>query len=261
MARGRSSGGNARNSHPRIKVGYTDLDSRTDGTCSAKLTAEVSGGYGDEQVQFFIDLTPVGTEISVDEFGHAQTLATGFSSMNHVVKAALVTDSGRIISATSRSIEVPREAKSTKVDKLIVAAGGSGGVYTIKVVVKSETSQLIKGVLVEIFDDSNGGSLLVSTATNEHGTIPHTKVVVKGDVGRYRVVAAGIVHELRFYGGSSVRCYLPLVASSIKDSRIERGSIWSPLINFWHGLCDAEAAVSKEEERIRTRNAYSAREN
>ncbi len=163
----------------RLKVGYTDLQKCADGMYRAKLTAEISGGRGDEQVQFWIDLDPIGAEISVDEFGHAQTHASGLSGNSHRLKAALIDSFGHIIIGTEVSCQMDLTRSPKLADKLHVRATGRGRVFVL-VAVQAQDGSPVKGAVVNIYEA--GESLhhgmrtvpLFTGETNMHGALERT---------------------------------------------------------------------------------------
>jgi|GEM_PF-4247603 len=169
---------------PRIRIGYTDLVKHVDGTFSLLLTAEVGGGDGSEQVQFFLDLDPKGnpvpmkTEISVDEYGHAQLRVSGITATNHIAKVVLVDSSGEPIGTPSRcTIDL---AKSPRLpDKLHVRDAGRGRVF-VPVSVSAQDGSPVKGALIDIYDVTNRfltvtearhTEPLFSLETNERGGV------------------------------------------------------------------------------------------
>jgi hypothetical protein len=101
---------------------------------------------------FWIDLVPKGTEVSVDENGHAETLVAGISGNNHMLKAALVDGSGRIITGTevSRTMEMPKAQRQLP-DKLHARSVGRGRVF-VPVAVNAQDGAPIKGAVVNIFE-------------------------------------------------------------------------------------------------------------
>lgn len=230
-------------SNPSVKLRVSEPTPAADGLLSFTLLVTVKGRDADSQkVNIVVDGGKwVGNPHSVQN-GTVTIDVLNLEAKAHTFVAQI---DGTDISDAVLS-PAPKRA-STKVDKVLVTAPGSNGKYKICVTVRSEADQLLKGVLVRIFNKRTGALEGGIRRTDADGTIEPVSVRVLLPMEEYVIDVAGNTQELRLLGEVRRRRSIPPPA----EMPSRPTGFFSPLMSLVSGFRDAGRAIEKEKKRVR----------